>query len=885
MAKKGRPPSSSYSINGPAGAVSINPAVSHPANASTANPKQARPDTTASSYINQSEYGYYDQRSEDVRFTSTEGGDGRSEDVHFEESVDDHMRFTQADERFGYGEQYSQEGGYGDEEESEDEDVFAFLPPTTAEQEEERRQAELAAAQQQQSHSQSQTHTFQQTSTMTTNTRTVAPKAEFAHSPFAFSASTPPPASANDNATNNNRYSSNNPYTMFGYSPHNAYDNNDGYSSQEDIRPTTAAGRPTTSAGLRGLGVMQSHPSLVSAPSFSFSVAGSVSTAGGNGIGLAPALPITSTSTMPNANASSPGVAYPDPTFDPWGRSSAALASPGRASNNPYYSTTNVGPRPDTAYSYTTNPYSIPNRSTAVAAGSGIRYPHPPPLSPPSPSTDSHPSTAGGLSQLAAGGAGPNAPEQFKLRRLNTGAAAPASGPPKSGLREETERDVVDGQAVEAEEDEEVGVEEVEVGAGAAAAATRLGGGKAVRVSLPGVVAPSRKSASIGRRSTSVHDNGKRESRDSDTLADADLGEGKDLDGDVLDSPIKPFSGVADAAQVVKRRHNHHNSKARHSSKRYSTVPGTPLTPHTPGTPGGPSSAGGAGFGYSTAVAGVNGAGQGYKTKNPNAQPYYAYAGLARDGGYPYPASSSHAQSENGGVTASGSGAAAISAVANARAVMTAANTSANGGYGISKESRKKRRSGGRKKSHRMSAADADADSMKGGDLDLERGDASSIVKAGVVGDEDEHDEGLHQYEEYGYENGKRSSRRRRRKDKDRAMEEDRDSLASVSTRASGSVLPHDQSHSHSHSRSRSRSRPRTYATTTEEGGYEGDYGSAEYVGGQPYGKGYPYGSGERGPYGRGDGDGGYDGDEGSTTRDSAYWEEGSESESEESIK
>lgn len=739
------------------------------------------------------------------------------------------------------GYEYEDEYGYYDEgeeemeEESEDEDVFAFLPPTTAEQEEERRAAEAAAAAP--GNQQHQTQSYQQ---MTTTTRT---KAEFAHSPFAFSASSPTPPGN----------TSNNPYSAFGYSHDGSYSQDDYYSSHEELRPTTAAGRPTTSAGptrmagTAAVGAM-SHPSLVSAPSFSFSIAGSVSTNGGNTT-LVPALPITSTTT--------PAVpAYPDPTFDPWGRASSSamaaglIASPGK--NNA---------RPDTAYSYTTNPYSIPNRQSnsnnpyAYSTTAGARYPHPPPLSPPSPSTDSHPSTAGGLSQLAHGGG-----EQFKLKRLNTGGAAGSTGVPSSGLREQAGDEAAQEEA-EAEalsEEEQVAVEEVEVGE----ASTRSGR-KAVRVSLPGVVPASRKSMSRSVR---------RESRDSETLAGGD--DTKDLDGP--SSPIKPASGMEfHSQQQVKRR----NKK---SSKRYSAVPNTPNTPGTPGTPSAYANTstannGSYGFGYSTAVAGITSSGHGYKTKNPNAQPYYAYAGLARESGYP------GFENSTSGVISGGPAGASGSASASA----TAANTLANGN-GITKERRKKKRS-----RRRSALRQEEEDNEMQKDLDLESGggagkDTSSIIKGGLTYEYE------YTYDEYGYANGNRTGR------KDKARDNDRDSMASVTTGASGSIMHYDDERSRSRSRSRRRptsgapsmggSTDFTYederelggryrrkmrkaleedgmvgAASTEEG-YEGDY--ASYEGGRRY----RYGDGDSSR----DGESGfYEGEEGS--------EEGSESE--ESIK
>ena len=304
---------------------------------------------------------------------------------------------------------------------------------------------------------------------------------------------------------------------------------------------------------------------------------------------------------------------YPDPTFDPWSRPGGAIpassaASPYShlplASNNPY--------SPTNPYASTSNPHSTI-----------LRHPtHP--LSPPSPSTDSHPST--GVSGIAAG------QELFKLKRLNSAA----------GVRVEEELEPEEQLSVE-EREREGGREGV----------IRDREAKEVRVNLPVLTGTkampdenARNVARARRKSTAgVDDDGKlpEGAEDDNDYDDAD--ESGEADEETTTSP--------DGTKSKRSRKRRQRSKKTKSKISTSTdgrgsvdavgATTTGVNPHVglvSSNPsptaaaarsegvGVPDTPGAAEEGLNSAQAG-HAFGYGQRMKNPNAQPYYAYAAMA----------------------------------------------------------------------------------------------------------------------------------------------------------------------------------------------------------------------------------------------------------------
>jgi len=267
-----------------------------------------------------------------------------------------------------------------------------------------------------------------------------------------------------------------------------------------------------------------------------------------------------------------PITTYPDPMFDPWARSGAAPDSsmappyPPLGDNNPYSPT---------------NPYSVYSASAM--------------LPPPSPSTDSHPST--GVSGVATG------QEQFKLQRM-TGAS---------------------GSRVEEENDEQVGVEEHERGRDAFGV-IREREGKEVRVNLP--------VAMLGGLA-----NDEKAGVDDDD--DDDSGE----EGDMDITAAQPEDGKRRAPKEHRRqRSNKTKSKLSTSTDGLGSLEvvggaatTTGVNPHigftTNAVPTAAASRSGAAPGNAERHA-AGGFGFGQRMKNPNAQPYYAYAAMANAHGY-----------------------------------------------------------------------------------------------------------------------------------------------------------------------------------------------------------------------------------------------------------
>ena len=289
---------------------------------------------------------------------------------------------------------------------------------------------------------------------------------------------------------------------------------------------------------------------------------------------------------------------YPHPTFDPWSRPAGAIPSSSTASP---YSHLQLA---------SNNPYSPTNPYATTSYASHYAPTHP--LSPPSPSTDSHPST--GVSGVTTG------QELFKLKKLT------------SARVEE-----------EAEPEEQLGVEERERESGRPGV-IRDREAKEVRVNFPGTKATERvqrdqdesspRIVARARRKSSANDDDDAEADNND-----DGDESGEADGETTTSP--------DGTKSKRTRKPRHRSKKTKSKISTSTdgrgsedVGGATTTgvePHValvsnasaaaarsavPDTP-------------ATAEQGLNSAhathgfGFGQRMKNPNAQPYYAYAAMA----------------------------------------------------------------------------------------------------------------------------------------------------------------------------------------------------------------------------------------------------------------
>ena len=301
---------------------------------------------------------------------------------------------------------------------------------------------------------------------------------------------------------------------------------------------------------------------------------------------------------------------YPDPTFDPWSRPAGAIPSSSAvspyshvqlASNNPY--------SPTNPYASTSNAYSR-------------RPPTAHPLSPPSPSTDSHPST--GVSGMTTG------QELFKLKRLTSAGGA------------RVEEDF--------EPEEQIGVEEREREDGQGVIRDRQA--KEVRVNLPvltgakpaqdGDEGGARVVARARRKSSAVDDDDDAKSPvgAEDDNDDDDGVESGEVDEETTTSP--------DGTKSKRSRKRRQRSKKTKSKISTSTdgrgsedVVGATTTgvnphvgfvsPNAPLTAAAPLS-GGVGVPDTPGAAerGLNSAhGYGQRMKNPNAQPYYAYAAMA----------------------------------------------------------------------------------------------------------------------------------------------------------------------------------------------------------------------------------------------------------------
>ena len=310
----------------------------------------------------------------------------------------------------------------------------------------------------------------------------------------------------------------------------------------------------------------------------------------------------TITDTSANTSSNPPpnpysAPAYPDPTFDPWGRfpsgstpaSPAGVAGPsssaGFASNNPYFGVP-LTPSADSGAVSDPRPTTSTGGRAAIVASptSQVNFSHPygaytrPPLptSPPSPSTDSQPSTGYGY------GKGPAAhqphPEQYKLRRMNTGASTTGVVP---------EAAVVD--------EEEADTETSGSGPDREPAEPRR---KEVRISLP---------VPLGTQEERVR-----------AVMVKRLSEGasseKDLD-ETDEIKAGSLSGPGDID--VERAEVEGNAKSKRKRSRRSR--------------------GGTGSG-----AGASAPQQVMRSRNPNAQPYYAYAQHASAHGYPSAGRGSH---------------------------------------------------------------------------------------------------------------------------------------------------------------------------------------------------------------------------------------------------
>ncbi|KIM35306.1 hypothetical protein M413DRAFT_350178 [Hebeloma cylindrosporum] len=305
---------------------------------------------------------------------------------------------------------------------------------------------------------------------------------------------------------------------------------------------------------------------------------------------------------------------YPDPTFDPWSRPAGAIPSSSAvspyshlqlASNNPY--------SPTNPYAATSDPYATTTRPPTH------------PLSPPSPSTDSHPST--GVSGITTG------QELFKLKRLT------------SARVEE-----------EPEPEEQLGVEEYER-EGGREGVIRESEAKEVRVNLP-VLAGSKAGDESGARIVA-------RARRKSSAIDDDVHHAKTTDGaaENNDDDDEEESGEADEENTVspdgtnskrtrKRRQRSKKTKSKISTSTdglgsVDAVLGattTGVNPHVGSNAslnpssaavrsvgmGVPDTPGNAERGYSgTSPQAGHGFGFGQRMKNPNAQPYYAYAAMA----------------------------------------------------------------------------------------------------------------------------------------------------------------------------------------------------------------------------------------------------------------
>ena len=332
---------------------------------------------------------------------------------------------------------------------------------------------------------------------------------------------------------------------------------------------------------------------------------------------------LSPTSIPLDSTAPHPIPTYPDPTFDPWSRPAGAIPSSSAvspyshvqlASNNPY--------SPTNPYASTSNPYSG-------------RPPTAYPLSPPSPSTDSHPST--GVSGMTTG------QELFKLKRLTSAGGARVEEDP--------------------EPEEQIGVEERERESGREGV-IRDREAKEVRVNLPVLAGAktaqdqdesgARSVARARRKSTANND---------DDDAKSPLGtedDNDDDDGDESGEADEENTASPDGTKSKRSRKRRQRSKKTKSKISTSTdgrgsedVVGattTGVNPHVGFvSPNAPLTAAAAprsvGVGVpdtpGTAERGLNSAhGVGQRMKNPNAQPYYAYAAMANAygrGGFFFP--------------------------------------------------------------------------------------------------------------------------------------------------------------------------------------------------------------------------------------------------------
>lgn len=501
-----------------------------------------------------------------------------------------------------------------DDEESDDEDVFAFLPPTTAEQEEQRAQigeADAAAREAAAYHHQQEMGGY--------------------------------------------------PAVQYGQPEH------------QGTSPYAVGGAGTAAAALQAQYYAQHQqqlpPHLQHHHESSFSPFTFSHSPFRNG---APADP-SSTSTLEITRGTTGASELSSvEDFDPWGRPGtsygashqAGPSSLRMASNNPYSAAAAGGAEADGhAYAYvpdhnpynttttptSTAPASITTIPTAVNAASlpsddpsnpYAAYAHPRPTlplprSPPSPSTDSHPSTAAGM--LTAGPTG----DVYKLRRLTSTNSVAAGDAAPSGVVVEGGRRVVQSD----DEEDEEGYEDPRAEGEDEERRRRR---KEVRVSLPGTQARRSRSRS-SRGHGAQHDRAPSTHNIQHDAADAEDDEDEgtsDTAGSEKDrkravarasadgNGSAPATADPDAANLDSKK-----KRRKRSGKHRSKSSGGGTAGAYAGDAGEAEAGAVETLPYTGAVASgiqVRNRGHGERRRNPNAQPYTGYAALANASGYDY---------------------------------------------------------------------------------------------------------------------------------------------------------------------------------------------------------------------------------------------------------
>ncbi|KAF9477892.1 hypothetical protein BDN70DRAFT_79849 [Pholiota conissans] len=328
--------------------------------------------------------------------------------------------------------------------------------------------------------------------------------------------------------------------------------------------------------------------------------------------------------------------------FDPWVRPGTSYGASHQAgpsnlqlmANNPYSPAAAAGgsEADDHAYATTTipaavNPVSLPANDKPdqypayVRPGTALH----PPQSPPSPSTDSHPSTGAGMSNAGHRG------DMYKLRRLTSTISVGAANAAPGGVAVEGGRRMVQSDDDDEEEEYEV------VGADAEEQMRR----KEVRVNLPGTQPKRSQSRSSHARHAAAAANPpstKADENDDDDDATSDTaGSEKDRARAAMDGHASATADSDAPDGHVKKSGKRRKRSGKHRSKSSTS---------TAGAYAGDAVAAEAGVDVAISTLGYKGAissgvqvhsrTHGERRRNPNAQPYYGYAALANANGYDY---------------------------------------------------------------------------------------------------------------------------------------------------------------------------------------------------------------------------------------------------------